>query len=42
MKTPRASLGWWIGAALVLATVFASYLNPHLAVDLANKVWSCF
>ena len=42
MKTSRARVGWWFGAALVLALVFASYLNPHLAVDLANKVWSCF
>ena len=42
MKAPRARLGWWIGAGLVLALVFASYLNPHFAVDLANKVWSCF
>lgn len=42
MKTPRVRLGLWIGAALVLALVFASYLNPHFAVDLANKVWSCF
>ncbi len=42
MKTTRARLGGWIGAALVLALVFASYLDPHLAVDLANKVWSCF
>jgi hypothetical protein len=35
-----------IGIALlltaVLALVFLSYLNPHLAVDLANRVWACF
>ena len=34
-----------IGIALlltaVLALVFLSYLNPHLAVDLANRVWAC-
>jgi hypothetical protein len=29
-------------ALAVLALVFAAYLNPHLAVDLANRVWSCF
>ena len=29
-------------AAAALAAVFAAYLNPHLAVDLANRVWSCF
>jgi hypothetical protein len=29
-------------AAVVLAAVFMAYLNPHLAVDLANRVWACF
>jgi hypothetical protein len=28
--------------ASALAAVFLSYLNPHLAVDLANRVWACF
>lgn len=32
----------WVVAALVLAAVFASYLNPHLALDIANRVWACF
>lgn len=32
----------WAAALAVLALVFAAYLNPHLAVDLANRVWSCF
>ena len=32
----------WTTAAAVLAAVFLAYLNPHLAVDLANRVWSCF
>ena len=27
---------------LALAAVFAAYLNPHLAVELANQLWSCF
>lgn len=27
-------------AALVLVAVFAAYLDPHLAVDLANRVWA--
>jgi hypothetical protein len=40
MNTRRA-LGWAV-ALLVLALVFAAYLNPHLAVDLANRVWACF
>jgi hypothetical protein len=32
----------WGAAALVLAGVFAAYRNPHLVVDLANRVWACF
>ena len=32
----------WTATLLVLALVFAAYLNPHLAVDLANRVWACF
>ncbi|MFY9514040.1 MAG: hypothetical protein WAQ05_24010 [Rubrivivax sp.] len=32
----------WPAALLVLLLVFAAYLNPHLAVDLANRVWACF
>lgn len=41
MRQPLRWLGW--GAALlVLAAVFAAYLDPHLAVDLANRLWACF
>jgi hypothetical protein len=42
MKTgwPRRML--WLGALTVLAAVFAAYLDPHLAVDLANRIWACF
>ena len=29
-------------AALALGAVFIAYLDPHLAVDLANRAWSCF
>ena len=32
----------WLAAVAVLAAVFASYLNPHLALDIANRVWACF
>lgn len=32
----------WAVVAVVLAAVFAAYLSPHMAVDLANRVWSCF
>ena len=28
--------------ASVLGAVFLSYFNPHLAVDLANRIWACF
>jgi hypothetical protein len=37
-----ARLGLVLLAAAVLAAVFLSYLNPHLAVDLANRLWACF
>ena len=42
-STPRRqrTLLWAVVAA-VLAAVFAAYLNPHLAVELANQVWTCF
>jgi len=35
----------WTGVllgAVVLAAVFVSYLDPTLAVDLANRLWACF
>ncbi|WP_425258125.1 hypothetical protein ACPOLB_21705 [Rubrivivax sp. RP6-9] len=32
----------WTAAAAALAAVFLAYLDPHLAVDLASRVWSCF
>ncbi len=32
----------WGTAAAALAAVFMAYLNPHLVVDLANRVWACF
>ena len=32
----------WATAVGVLAAVFASYLNPHMALDIANRVWACF
>jgi hypothetical protein len=39
--TARRVAGWAVAMA-VLAAVFASYLNPHLALDIANRVWACF
>ncbi len=43
MPTPRWQ-GWllWAALALVLGAVFAAYLSPHMVVDLASRVWSCF
>ena len=32
----------WAVAAVVLAAVFAAYLSPHFAVDLATRFWACF
>jgi hypothetical protein len=42
MKPRAARLGMALLAAVALGAVFLSYLNPHLAVDLANRVWACF
>ncbi len=44
MKIESRPLRWALAALalLVLAAVFLSYLNPHLAVDLANRLWACF
>lgn len=38
--TRRLLIG--LAAAAALVAVFAAYLNPHLARDLATAVWSCF
>ena len=44
MRRHRQLRHWvWLAlAALALAAVFAAYHNPHLMVDLANRVWACF
>lgn len=39
--TARRTLGWALALA-ALTAVFAAYLDPHLAVDLAARVWACF
>lgn len=31
----------WLAAAAVLTVVFLAYLNPHFAVDMAGRFWSC-
>ena len=33
---------WRIATAVALGLVFATYLQPDLMFDLANRVWSCF
>ena len=42
MKARWIRVGVWGEALVALAAVFAAYLNPHLAVELANQVWACF
>ena len=41
MSKARRLLAWAAAGAALLAVSLA-YLNPHVIVDLANKVWSCF
>lgn len=41
MARPLRLLVWGV-VGVVLALVFLAYLNPHLMVDLANRLWSCF
>jgi hypothetical protein len=40
MTPRRLAVGTLV--ALALAAVFAAYLRPELAVDLANRLWGCF
>lgn len=42
LRRLAAGLAVGLTLAAALASVFATYLNPHLVVDLANRVWSCF
>jgi hypothetical protein len=39
---PTTHLAIWLAAATALALVTLAYFDPHLMVDLANRVWSCF
>ena len=32
----------WLGAAVVLAGVFALYTRPDFMVRMINQVWACF
>lgn len=42
----RPALAWrllaWILALLALAAVFVAYLDPSMAMQLAQQLWSCF
>jgi hypothetical protein len=40
LRIVRVLLG--MAAVALLAAVFLAYQSPHLAVDLANRVWACF
>ena len=40
--TPRRRFVATAIAAALLALGFAAYLQPGLAVDLANQLWNCF
>jgi len=42
MKRPLVQIAGWLTAAAVLGAVFAAYLSPHFAVDLATRFWACF
>lgn len=42
MKRALVRIAGWVTAAAVLAAVFAAYLSPHFAVDLASRFWACF
>ena len=42
MKQRARAVLVWAAAAVALAAVFAAYLSPHMVVDLATRVWSCF
>lgn len=41
MKPGLVRAGIWAAALAALAAVFAAYLDPHLTLDLANRLWSC-
>jgi len=42
MKVSPIRLAVWAAVSAALAAVFAAYLDPHLALDLASRVWACF
>ena len=42
MKKAWPRLLLWVSVCIALAAVFMAYLSPHLALDIANRVWACF
>jgi hypothetical protein len=42
MKPRARSIGAAAAVAVGLLLVFWAYLNPHLALELANAMWACF
>ncbi|MEO8080689.1 MAG: hypothetical protein ABI641_09175 [Caldimonas sp.] len=42
MKRRAAVVLAWLAVCAALAGAFAAYRQPGLAVDLANRLWSCF
>lgn len=39
---PWLRLAAWAAAGAALAVTFLAYQSPHLALDLANRLWACF
>ena len=39
---PALRLSLWLAGAAVLALVALAYLDPHLAVTLAQQIRACF
>lgn len=39
--TTRSTLAW-AAAAVVMAAVFATYLDPRFVLGLATQLWNCF
>ena len=40
--SPARRLAAWAAVLAALWLVFAAYLDPHLVVDLAGRLWACF
>ena len=42
MRRLAVRVGMGLASVTALGLVFLAYLNPHLAVDLASRLWACF